>query len=80
MEIIQVTGKPPKDTQSQILLIGKFDGVHIGHTKIIQTARSYIENDEILSVMSFTDHPLWVLRQEKNISMPLLQRMTKSKS
>ncbi|MCR8842383.1 bifunctional riboflavin kinase/FAD synthetase [Paenibacillus sp. SC116] len=63
MEFIHLAGKPPIDTQSQVLLIGKFDGVHKGHIQLLQTARSYLEAGDILSVMSFSEHPLWVLRQ-----------------
>lgn len=67
MEIIDVTGKPPLNKDPLVLVIGKFDGVHKGHQHILQTAKDFIDegrNRETLAVMCFSDHPLWILKQD----------------
>lgn len=64
MEIIDVMTTPPLDSKPLILMIGKFDGIHIAHQAIIQTARALKSKEDHLAVMSFSDHPLWVLKQD----------------
>ncbi len=73
MEIIDVTGLPPESPNQQVLAIGKFDGVHIGHQAIIDAAKSELGTG-LLSVMSFTPHPVYVLAKKeeyKRVLTPL---------
>ncbi|NHM30642.1 adenylyltransferase/cytidyltransferase family protein [Neobacillus terrae] len=65
MEIIEITSKPPRDDIPLILLIGKFDGIHLGHQAILHKARELKNENETLAVMSFSDHPRWILREDK---------------
>ncbi|MCF8564799.1 bifunctional riboflavin kinase/FAD synthetase [Alicyclobacillus tolerans] len=61
MEIIRLTGRPPKNASPLVLAMGKFDGVHIGHQSILRVAKAKPESAG-LAVMSFWPHPAWVLR------------------
>ncbi|KPV39877.1 hypothetical protein AN477_22355 [Alicyclobacillus ferrooxydans] len=60
MDVIEVTGIPPVSDERQVLAIGKFDGVHIGHQEILRQARA-CSNGERIAVMSFWPHPAWTL-------------------
>lgn len=61
MQVYEVDGMPPRSDIPQVLAIGKFDGIHIGHQAILDKARSYLKPGTRLSVMSFEPHPLYVL-------------------
>ncbi|WP_099223632.1 FAD synthetase family protein [Listeria costaricensis] len=61
MEIYHVDLAPPEDTRPAVLSIGKFDGVHVGHQKILRTARRIKTAEERFSVISFSPHPLYAL-------------------
>jgi riboflavin kinase/FMN adenylyltransferase len=48
-----------------IISIGNFDGIHLGHRRILQTARGLASsNDAALAVVTFEPHPLTVLRPQ----------------
>ncbi|WP_042463264.1 bifunctional riboflavin kinase/FAD synthetase [Neobacillus dielmonensis] len=64
MEIIEVTSKPPYDSTPLTLVIGKFDGVHLGHQAVLQTAKEMKGEGEALAVLGFSDHPLWILKKD----------------
>lgn len=50
------------DNQNTVITIGNFDGVHIGHKKLIQTAKMYAIKENMLSVvLTFRPHPLEVV-------------------
>ncbi|MGX9135621.1 FAD synthetase family protein [Rummeliibacillus sp. JY-2-4R] len=50
----------------QVLALGYFDGLHIGHRKVIQTAIDQAKIEQIpVSVMSFSPHPKVVLSNGK---------------
>jgi riboflavin kinase / FMN adenylyltransferase len=59
MQVFEVTANPPRSEESQVLAIGKFDGVHIGHQAILHEAKHHIGSG-MVSVMSFSPHPAWV--------------------
>jgi len=71
MELIEITSKPPYDTTPLILVIGKFDGVHLGHQAILNTANNLRNQGETLAVLSFSDHPLWVIKKESEYQKKL---------
>ncbi|MDC3417423.1 bifunctional riboflavin kinase/FAD synthetase [Aquibacillus salsiterrae] len=72
MEIIELNEKASNHPKALTLVIGKFDGVHKGHQAILQTAKSYMdEANELLAVMSFSAHPLWVLKQKEEFKHKL---------
>ncbi|MCL6516211.1 riboflavin biosynthesis protein RibF [Alicyclobacillus sp.] len=63
MECIEVTGRPPESEREQVLAIGKFDGIHIGHQAILREALRH-RNGALLSVMSIWPHPAWVFARK----------------
>ena len=64
-----------KKAKPSVMALGFFDGIHIGHLKVIQTALQIArEKNQILSVMSFFPHPKSVLsngRKTIDYLMPL---------
>lgn len=53
-----------------ILTIGTFDGIHIGHQKIIQSLVEMAHQQNILStILTFFPHPRMILQQESNIKL-----------
>lgn len=51
--------------EPSVIAIGYFDGVHLGHQKVIQTAKEMAERLEVpLAVMTFHPHPKQVLEQK----------------
>lgn len=60
IEVVHVQGAPPPSEVPQILAIGKFDGVHIGHQEILRRTRALAHTEKV-AVMSFWPHPAWAL-------------------
>jgi riboflavin kinase/FMN adenylyltransferase len=57
-----------QDFDEMVLALGYFDGVHIGHQKVILKAKEIAKNLGIKSaVMTFNPHPLVVLRNQEEI-------------
>ena len=53
-----------------VLTIGTFDGVHIGHQKIIKRLINTAQKDELLSVvLTFFPHPRMVLQKDADIKL-----------
>ena len=47
-----------------VLSVGNFDGLHLGHRKIIETAKGLLAPGARLAVVTFEPHPLTVLRPD----------------
>ncbi len=47
---------------STAIIIGNFDGVHVGHMQLVRVARSVVGDDGRVIALSFDPHPLTVLR------------------
>jgi len=53
-----------------VLTIGTFDGIHIGHKKILERLISTAENQQLESlVLTFFPHPRMVLQKDSNIKL-----------
>jgi len=50
--------------QGAIISIGNFDGIHLGHQRILQTGRNLASHGATLAVVTFEPHPLTVLRPQ----------------
>ncbi len=48
-----------------VIALGTFDGLHLGHTDVINTARDYAERSGLkLAVFTFSNHPLALIRPD----------------
>ncbi|HLF51652.1 bifunctional riboflavin kinase/FAD synthetase [Flavobacterium sp.] len=57
-------------TQKTIVTLGTFDGVHIGHKKIIEKLIQNTANDQYESlILTFFPHPRMVLQEESEIKL-----------
>ncbi|MBP9854089.1 MAG: bifunctional riboflavin kinase/FAD synthetase [Candidatus Omnitrophica bacterium] len=65
MKVIYGIGKAEKKYRKAVLAIGVFDGVHVGHQKLIKKAveRAKVKRGQTI-VMTFAPHPVKVLRPE----------------
>ncbi|SFE38159.1 riboflavin biosynthesis protein RibF [Alteribacillus iranensis] len=59
---------PKREFPEIVLALGYFDGIHKGHQKVIQTAKSIaVKKEASLGVMTFHPPPLAVLSQEVSV-------------
>lgn len=61
-----------------VITIGNFDGVHLGHQKIISTLKSRARNLDVPTVLvTFNPHPVKVLHPDRNLRllMPIEERL-----
>lgn len=59
-----------KSTKKTILTLGTFDGVHIGHRKILKKVTQNIENGKYESlVLTFFPHPRMVLQGKSDVKL-----------
>ncbi|MFH1613826.1 MAG: bifunctional riboflavin kinase/FAD synthetase [Planctomycetota bacterium] len=66
MRIVESKEQLDQVAKGQVLTIGNFDGVHIGHRAIIKGARTQAEQrGTALVVMTFDPHPAAILHPEK---------------
>ncbi|ELK47500.1 riboflavin biosynthesis protein RibF [Halobacillus sp. ACCC02827] len=79
METIEVTGRPPESSEPKVLIIGKMDGVHLGHQALLREAKSLAAEGEKLAVYAFSDHPKWVLRGDEAFKASLSTDMDKQR-
>ena len=69
MKVVQDIQNYSSDTKS-ILTIGTFDGVHIGHQKIIKALVKKAHNKKLLAnVLTFFPHPRMVLQKNSQIKL-----------
>ncbi len=58
--------------------LGNFDGIHLGHQKLISTVKEYAKRDNLKSVVfSFYPHPVTVFKTKDNFSTMLDTREKK---
>lgn len=70
MRVHQTIKKYDHKKQSSVLTIGTFDGVHIGHQRIIQRLNEIKNGDvERSMILTFYPHPRRVLDQSNDIKM-----------
>lgn len=71
MQVINRLEEIKRLTQPVILSIGNFDGIHLGHLKVLQTAKEYAKRENRpFAVLTFSNHPVEVLQPGE--SVPLL--------
>lgn len=71
MLICKTLAEIPQDKRGGVVCIGNFDGVHIGHASMLDTARRTAEGLNLpLLVITFDPHPLTILRPD--ISRPCI--------
>ena len=59
-----------KSNRNSVITIGTFDGVHLGHQKIIKRLIKIAKNNNLQSVvLSFFPHPRMVLQKDSNIKL-----------
>lgn len=59
-----------KSAKKTILTLGTFDGVHIGHRKILEKVTQNVENGKYESlVLTFFPHPRMVLREQSEVKL-----------
>ena len=70
MEVIHSISKLPTQKTLNILTIGTFDGVHIGHQKIIRNLVSKAKEEDLCAlVLTFFPHPRMVLQKDTQLKM-----------
>lgn len=77
MKILRTVTEFDKIEKSCVLTIGNFDGVHIGHREIINTARHLADERQTeLVLMTFEPHPAAILHPEKapGVLTPLVSK------
>ncbi len=58
-----------KETKKSIITVGTFDGVHIGHQKIIKKLNSLKKEGDNSVLLTFYPHPRMVLQDESKIKL-----------
>lgn len=71
MEMIEVQGLPPHNPDPVVLIIGKMDGVHLGHQTLLEEAERLASEHDKIAVYGFSDHPKWVLRDDESFKYSL---------
>lgn len=56
-------------SKKTVFTLGTFDGVHVGHTKIIERLLNSSSNEEPSLVLTFFPHPRMVLQKESDIQL-----------
>jgi riboflavin kinase/FMN adenylyltransferase len=65
VEIWRSLADVPTDLGDTVVVIGNFDGVHLGHQRVLSRAREVADRDQLaLVAVTFDPHPMAVLRPE----------------
>lgn len=65
MIVLQNTAEFPASAQGGVLCVGNFDGVHVGHARMLSTGRDLARRHGIpFSIMTFDPHPNIILRPQ----------------
>lgn len=65
MEIITSLEALKTEYSPSVIALGTFDGLHLGHRDIIDTARAYAQKHDLkLIVFTFSNHPLSLIKPE----------------
>ena len=68
MKVIYGIGKVEQKIRNAVLAIGVFDGLHIGHQKLIKAAvKKAVEIGGSAIVMTFSPHPVQVLKPDQSL-------------
>lgn len=66
MQIVRVHGTLPEPLRGRVVAVGNFDGVHLGHRRLLaEAARAAGTSGGGPAVLTFEPHPLRVLRPER---------------
>ena len=66
MQHVETKQQLERIARGQVISIGNFDGVHIGHQELLRRAKEAAKkHNTTLAVMTFSPHPAVVLRPEK---------------
>ncbi|MHB8232230.1 MAG: bifunctional riboflavin kinase/FAD synthetase [bacterium] len=69
MEVLEINQKD-FNFKNSVITIGSFDGIHLGHRKLMEyTKDSASELNSVSVVLTFHPHPLKVLHPEKKINL-----------
>lgn len=64
------TGLPEKNSRSCVMALGNFDGVHLGHRRLLENALQEARCSQVdLSVLVFDPHPLKIIKADKRIRL-----------
>lgn len=65
MQIWRSLAEVPSDLGRTVVVVGNFDGVHLGHRRVLSRARALADEQGLLVVaVTFDPHPMAVLRPE----------------
>lgn len=65
MQIFEDYKKIPEEVCGSVVVIGNFDGVHLGHQALLQKAKEIADQENTtVSVLTFEPHPRWLFRPD----------------